>query len=290
MDRRAFLAVVAGSPLVFGLRDLFAQDSARAPEWYRAALARMKERKLHGVVIIAPGRVEPDQLDLGRRLRELLEGDSFEAHEVFLGGVFIVMVPALAEGCGLRKADERVDRILLDPEGRKIAAEAGDPKAFESAEAFATSFGGFLHGPAAERLKSRSEALLAAAPDEILGALRDLGAESLETRERASGILRAREPEYQPLLAWTRRNSPDPEVRARLKSILEQVYSNARKKDFGPRLPYGTRSPLFVEGCGGLIEVPSDVKEGDETNVVVDCGMGRIDGPKIRTFLRFLTK
>ncbi|HKS16638.1 MAG TPA: hypothetical protein VJU16_04945, partial [Planctomycetota bacterium] len=106
LDRRTFLKLTASAPCIFGLRQLLAQEPDNRPTWYVRALARMKERKLHGVVIIAP-RAEEEQLQVGRHLWDLLGGDFPEVHELLVTGVFVVMTPALAEASGVRKADEK---------------------------------------------------------------------------------------------------------------------------------------------------------------------------------------
>jgi hypothetical protein len=289
MDRRTFLKAAAAAPCIFGLRELFAQESDKGPEWYRQALARMKERKLHGVVVIVPERVEPEQLDLGRKLWDLLDGDFPEAHELFLTGVFVVMTPALAESSGVRKPDDKADRILLDPDGKRVAADTRDPKAFETAEGFVKSFGPFLHGDTGERLKPRADELLASAPVDVLTRLRDLAAEDIETRERATGTLAAWAEKFVPVYTWKRRTATDPEVRARLLAIIEKTYRAAPSDKPGARLPFGTRVPTFAgAGCGGLREVVEGEKE--DMGRMVACGMARVEEPKIRMFLRFLAK
>src|SRR5918996_6442132 len=117
MDRRAFLSIVAGSPLIFGLREIFAQEPDTRPEWFRKALEHMKERKLHGVVIVVP-EADPQQLEFGRCLWKLLEDDYPEAHELFLAGAFIFMTPAMAAAGGVRKAARKENRVLLHPRGK----------------------------------------------------------------------------------------------------------------------------------------------------------------------------
>src|SRR5688572_25997974 len=163
MDRRSFLKFAAASPCVFGLSELLAQESPRGPEWFRKALAAMKERKLHGVVLVTPDD-EAGKLLLGQRLRALVESPSTDVHELLLTGIFIVMVPELARDAGVRKADEKGTRFLFSPDGKRIAAEEGEAKAFETPEEFSSSFGLFLHGVDQERLKARAEGILADSP------------------------------------------------------------------------------------------------------------------------------
>jgi len=287
LDRRTFLKAAAAAPCIFGLREIFAQEPDARPEWFKQALARMKERKLHGMVVIAP-RSEEEQLALGRQLWDLLEGDFPEVHELLLTSVFVVMTPAIAEASGVRKADEKEDRFLLDPEGKRIAADIRDATAFDKAGGFVASFAPILHGESGQRLKSRAEELGAAAPTAVFDALRELGADEIETRDQASAALLERAGELLPFYAWKRRTATDPEVAARLKSIVERHYLASKKDEFGPRLPFGTKIPKFAGGgCGGWREVGEGRKEGE---VMVACGMAVIEEPKIRMFLRFLTK
>jgi hypothetical protein len=292
MDRRTFLkTAAAAAPCIFGLRELFAQEgtpASTAPAWFKEALARMKERKLHGVVLIAPATAAEEKA-LGMALWDLLDGDHAAAHELFTGGVFIGMSPAIAVACGLRKEGEKENRILLDPEGMRVVAESFASEALKTGDAFAGSFEPFLFGKEAERLKARAEELLKTSPDELRSGLRELGGEDIEVRERAAATVQGHAADYHPLYSWLRRSAPDAEVRSALRSILERLYQSAKKDAFGPRLPFGTRVPKFVEGgCGGWREAPMDEK--DDKGSMVACGMARIEEPKVRLFLRFLTK
>jgi len=291
MDRRTFLKAAAAAPCIFGLRQLFAQEAvaaATAPDWFKAALARMKERKLHGVVLIAPA-TPGEEKALGMALWDLLDGDHGAAHELFTAGVFIGMTPRIAAACGLRKEGERENRILLDPDGTRIAAEIYTSETLATGEAFAKSFEPFLFGKERELLKARAEEANKSAPDELRLALRDLAAEGIETREQAASTVLAQAADYHPLYSWLRRTSPEAEVRSALRSILERHYQEAKKEAFGPRLPFGTRVPKFVPGgCGGMREVPENGKE--DTGSMEACGRARIEEPKVRVFLRFLTQ
>jgi len=288
LDRRTFLKAAAAAPCIFGLREIFAQEPDARPEWFKQALARMKERKLHGMVVIAP-RSEEEQLALGRQLWDLLEGDFPEVHELLLTSVFVVMTPALAEASGVRKADETEDRFVLDPEGRRVAADTRDAKAFDTAAGFVASFGPFLHGNSWERLKARADELEKAAREDVPAALRKLGSEEIEEREWASGILLAWADKMAPLYAWKRRTATDPEVVARLKSVVERHFHTLAPTVQGAQLPFGTRTPRFTNGgCGRRREVLEI--ESKDSEEMVACGMARIDDSKVRMFLRFLTK
>lgn len=288
MNRRDFLKAAAAAPCVFGLRDLLAQETDLRPAWFRLALARMKEGRLHGVVVLAP-EADPAQKEFGERAWDLLSGDSAEAHELMLTSVFIFTTPAVAESCGVRKAGEDADRFLLDPEGNRVAAEAYDRKSLLTAEGFVASFTPFIHGDSGQRLKSRGEALEASAPAGVKAALRDLGADEVEVRATASAVLARQAADLLPLYAWKRRTATDPEVSSRLKSIIEAHYRSLAAGVPGPRLPFGTRMPKFRNGeCGVQRELLENEDKGE--GPMVACGRGRVDGTKTRMFLRFLTK
>jgi hypothetical protein len=288
MDRRTFLKAAAAAPCIFGLRELFAQETETRPEWFRKALDRMKERKLHGVVVLAP-EADPKQLEFGRTLWLFLEGDFPEAHELFLTGVFIFMTPAAAEASGIRKPDEKETRFLLDPDGKRIAADSCGPTVFTRVDEFTASFASFLYGSSDQRLKARADEQGASAAAGVHTALLDLGADELEARDKATHILAGRAADLIPFFAWKRRTATDPEVASRLKSIIERHFRSLADDAPGARLPFGTRIPKFANGgCGSRREVVEN--EPKDTGPMVACGMGRVDEPRIQMFLRFLAK
>src|SRR5262245_20837617 len=73
MNRREFLV---GVPLVFGLRELLAQDppAAKNPAWLDEAFKRMKATARCGVVIVAPTEAA-DAKSLGQSFLELMESN-----------------------------------------------------------------------------------------------------------------------------------------------------------------------------------------------------------------------
>src|SRR5690349_16771144 len=101
VSRRTFLTLAAGAPAMLGLKECFSAEktdvSPRSnfaqppPPWYQAGLLRMRERKLHGVVLIAPGAAPVEQRVAGSALWRLLEGPDPDVHELFMAGVFIGM-------------------------------------------------------------------------------------------------------------------------------------------------------------------------------------------------------
>jgi hypothetical protein len=287
MNRRTFLQAVAAAPCIFGLRSLLAQECDIRPEWFKQALARMKADRRPGIVLIAP-EDEESQLEWGRRLWDLLDEGTPAAHELFLNGVFIVLAPALAGPAGVRKPDEKENRFLLDPDGKRLAADSVDAASLAKPESFVASFAPVLYGKDDERLKARADEAAAAAPPAIFGALSDLGADAIETREKASATLLERAGEFLPLYAHRLRTDPDPEVRSRIGPIVESHFRAQASDAPSARLPFGTRVPKFSPGgCGGMVEEPENKKDRGSR---VACGMGGLGNEKVRMFLRFLTK
>src|SRR6266850_4502983 len=91
MERRTFLSILAGSPLIFGLRELLAQDSA--PDFLAIAFKRMKETRRPGVVLVIPSDVE-GRKRLGEGLLARLPTGSKagrEGFELFCASVFICL-------------------------------------------------------------------------------------------------------------------------------------------------------------------------------------------------------
>jgi hypothetical protein len=287
MNRRAFLKAAAAAPCVFGLRDLFAQEADVRPAWFKQALGLMKERKLHGVVVVVPGD-DPAQKRVGTRLWSYIEGEFPKVHELFLTSVFIFLTPAAAEACGVRKANEDATRFLLDPEGKRVAADAPALKSFSIEEEFLASYDPFIHGEHQERLKDLGLDPRTPVPDKVIAAIRDLGADDLATREVASAALLEGAKDCIPFLAWRRRTTADPEVASRLLRVIGGHFRGLAKS-VPPRLPFGTRVPKFADrGCGSMREVAEDEAQPERPGVA--CGMGRIGEETTREFLRFLTK
>lgn len=288
MNRRAFLKFAAAAPCVFGLRDLLAQEPPDLrPAWFKDALARMKERKLHGVVVIAPS-ADPAQKQFGVLVRDLVEGAFPAVHELMLTSAFIFMTPAVAEACGVRKADEESTRFLLDPDGKRVAADSPDPKSVENDKSFVESFVPFVHGENGDRLKALSLEVMGSVTAKVFKAMVDLGADELLTREVASADLVAHAADLVPYYAWKRRTASDPEVASRLLAVIETHYRSL-PGTVPPRLPFGTRVPKFADrGCGSMRELAESEAQPDRP--MVACGMGRIDASETKAFLRFLTK
>jgi len=291
IERRTFLSFVGftAMPALFGLPRLsFCQDADKGPAWFQSALKKMKELGMPGIILVRPTH-PMEQQELGFGLWDIVDSQNPDAHEIFLTSAFICLTPELAERVGVRKADEKSNRFLLDAEGKRVVADIVTVETFARPDAFAASFAPFLHGRELQRLKERVAPLRRTLPDEARQAIELLDSEQVEVRDRAAGTLMKIGAAWHPLLALEHRTTSSEEVRARLKSILEAIYQgHATKKEDG-RLPYGTRKPEFKEhGCGGWYEVSESDKE--DVSSMVDCGMGRMSDAKVRILLRFLAK
>jgi len=278
INRRAFLRVASTSPLVFGLGELFAQESPRqeAPSWWKGALSRMKELGRPGLVFIAPAEAGAREA-LAKAILDLLESEDSRAREIFCSAVVACFRPDVARACFAD--DAAPGRVLvLDPAGRVVGKydlrldELRDPLAFEG------HFSKRLYGEGDARLSGPAELLRAKLTDEEKSAFAELTAEDLAARERASGALTKRSETLMPLLVLERRSSKDPERAARIRRIIDARFGAADEKTPGPRLPFGTWIEPGYGGCSA-----------QEDGVAVQCGMGRLEG-KGQRFLRFLEK
>jgi hypothetical protein len=235
MDRRAFLA----TPLVFGLREVLAQEpkDPAVAEWWPAARKRMKETGRPGVVLVVP-QAERARQHAGLILHRILAEDPAAAHQLFVEAVFVGMTPALADG-RVRTAGEKVDRILLSPDGKRLAADvsswAGAPKDAELVE----SLRSFLHGEKGERLAERAAEAEKRIPEAARTAIAALDAEDFEERAKASAVLAKHAADLVPYLIRLSREDASLERRWRAGAAVKQVFQAADPEKAGPRLPYG---------------------------------------------------
>ena len=269
MDRRTFLSALLAAPCVsFAGRFSFCQEADKGPEWYRAALAKMKELGTPGIVYITPSTLQ-EQEAIGEGLWKVIEAPSPDAHEVFLASAFICLTPELAERVGIRKAGEKKNRFLLDPDGKCVRANTVKRSDFENPGTFCESFIPFLHGIDLWRLKERFATAHASMAEEAKVAMQELEAEAVDARDRAAQILLKHAATLLPVYAWERRHSAVVEVRAQLAGIIEKHFQSLKDDR---RLPYGTSaSEVAVDSC------PL-------------CGRLRVSDPKVKKLLRFLTK
>ena len=253
IDRRTFLA----TPLVFGLRELLAQEPAAGPAWWTAALRRMKETGRCGVVLVAPAG--PDGLRFAADLAALLPGEDAMIRRLLGEAVFVVLDPVLARR--VLREGEKFNRVLLAPDGSRIAADVVPPPAFVRPMFFVGSFRPFIEGKDGARLAERAVALEAAVPGEMLRAIESLSNGSPAVREQAAAELARRADRFYPWLLRRMLSETDVDVRGRLALVLDRVVLAADPRVSGPALPYGVRRVMAEfpindgQGCGpcGLV-------------------------------------
>ena len=191
MERRAFLSILAGSPLIFGLRELLAQDPEKAarvvPEWYRAALKRMKETRRYGVVFIVPD--DPAERErwgkaLAARSNDLLHPDSSARHAV----VFIAVTKTLHSPC-LEEAPIKQNRILLDPDGHRLSADQVNVEVLEKRKDFDSSVLALVWPGDPKRKKDRADELEKSVPDSLRKAVEELSVNEGPMPSKACGIV-----------------------------------------------------------------------------------------------------
>ena len=281
MIRRDFLAILAGSPFIFGLRELLAQEPApkpdpkAAPDWYASALKSMKELNLPGVVLIVPEGIDPKSR-LARALLSRLKDESSAVHEILTGCVLI----CLPEGILKPPSDSKEfppNRVLLDTDGARVADDFLEIGTIEESDGFVSSFRMLLHGKDRSRLDASARKIREASTPETLQALKDLDAEDIATREKAAGLLLGVARRIQPLLVHTRITSESGEVRTRAAALLEKLFLGIPQTKPGPRLPFGTM----------IVKRPEVEPRGADP--CPGCGMSVI-GPAHKEFLEFLKK
>lgn len=257
IGRRAFLA----TPLVFGLRELLAQDTKWEPDWYRKARERMRQTGRYGVVIVVPDGL-PEREKLGNALQNLLEDPAEGLRELFCEAVFVCVTSEVARAC-LREPGERHNRFLLDPAGKRLAADTVDPAVFLESQKFLKSFLPLVHGGRGERLRDRAAAIRATLEDPLKKALTRLDAETVDERDEAAALVQKHAETILPLLVETRVTTANEEVRARCRAILQKHFESAAVP--GPRLPYGARleEPVVKDNCPacGLVVIRTEPRK-----------------------------
>jgi hypothetical protein len=256
MDRRTFLM---GAPMVFGLREmLLGQDSPKNPKWFDEALARMKETKRDGVVIVGDGRA------LGEALLALTESKDGDVREIFVETVVVCMTPALAK----RHFDTEKTRLLLDAAGKVESKDDVAVETYDDAKKFVESYRVLLHGKDGARLRAAAKRVADATLDEAIDKLDTDGA----TDEAAMAAVRAKAAGAVPRLVLARLEAVHKEGRERLRTIVDAQLTRA--------LPYGSVLPRFASSCGEWVEAEEQV---------VKCGMAETP-ERSRKFLKFLTE
>lgn len=292
MIRRDFLTILAGSPFVFGLRELFGQDApSDSPDWFKAALKRMKETRRYGVLlVIPPGKEAQARLGQGlmARFSQTFQGGNDDI-EIFVANVFICLSEARARQLtgGKLEGDgtiaEGVHRVLLDPEGRRVAADRVDPSVLEDSSKFRESFRKLVAGDDGSRLRNHAREIEKTLPDEILKAVDRIsrpprrvesGQEAEELRG-AMDLVKGRIDSIAPWLAHltVKEENEKSFLQTRLRSIFREHCIERSFRDPDPSLPFGIK----VEAMPPEDPCPP-------------CGRSAILPGKARKFLSFFEK
>ncbi len=288
MNRRSFLQSAAATPLVFGLSDLFGsldaavccdlaaggQDVA-APKWWGDALKRMKDTSRYGVVLVAP-EAEADRRSFAEAVYALLESKDAEVRELLFETVHICLTPALASKLSAGDGN----RILLDPDGKRVGGDVVTPETFEDAKSFIASWRTLVHGAKGDRLRASVDRIKAGLAEkeradvemalDVLDAEGDAPAAALITLGGCADRIA-------PWLVMARSEAIFAQGRTRVRAVLTAAADKAGT------LPYGAKMPKFIDVCGHWREMKPDENEG----TAFECGMGKA-GRASRKFIKLL--
>ena len=288
MDRRTFLSIVAGSPLVFGLREMLAQEPRTevksVPEWYAAALKRMKETNRYGIVIVLPE--DPKEREKwGKALIDRYNEFQSPDHEPFGVVVLICLTKSLA-GRLLKwdfddpKALFKPGKFILAPDGRVKSWFPFDGESLGEARTFSFNFATPVYGAFSEdQLKAQAEKLEKTLPESIRKAADDLSGEKYDPEAGESLLEKA-----DSILPWivhkchsaeAKVAEAKPPVRVALRTVLAKYWISQSMVDADPCLPYGVK----VEP----VPVPAE-------DPCPPCGMAKVTPGRVRKFMSFFEK
>ncbi len=281
MNRRTFLALGAGAPAVFGLTEVLAfppgrQDDAR-PAWYSEALKRMKETGRCGVALVAP-EGPGSLLEFGQALLERIEADDADVREMLFETVFICLTAAHAKAL----LPGEGNRLLLDPDGKRIAGDAVAIETLDDTRKFVDSFRAFVHGERGERLRDSvatlRKGLSATEREEIEKSIDALDTDAAAP-EVATVLVSGKAERIASWLVCARLEAVHAQGRDRLRGLIAAAYAKRAS-----RLPFGTRLPKFRSICGHNTEV-----EEGEDRPGPPCGMAE-SSKQGRRFIKVLIK
>ncbi len=288
MNRRAFLQSAAAAPLVFGLSDLFAPldsaacgDLARgaqdavSPKWWGEALKRMKDTSRYGVVLVAP-EAEAERRAFAEAVYAVLESKDADVRELLFETVHICLTPALAS----KLAAGDGNRVLLDPDGKRVDADVVKTETFDDAKAFVESWRALVHGAKGDRLRASVARIKAGLVVKERAAVEmALDALDVESDAPAAALitLGGCADRIAPWLVMARREAVYAQGRSRVRTVLTAAAEKSGA------LPYGARMPKFIDVCGHWREMKADENEG----TAFECGMGKA-GRESRKFIKLL--
>jgi hypothetical protein len=191
MDRRTFLSIAAGSPLLFGLRELLAQETE--PDFIARALKRMKETRRWGVFLVIP-EAEAARRALGQGLLDQMPTGSKrgrQGFELFTAHVFVCLSADQAGklGMGLKRGPDGVIRLLVNSEGKQIAADRVPLEVFEDSAKFIPSFKTFIHGADGARLRDHAQEIAKSLDEKVKKAAEGRSGDDIATLTAAADAI-----------------------------------------------------------------------------------------------------
>jgi len=283
--RRDFLAILAGSPFVFGLKELVAQDAApEKPDWFKAALKRMKETNRYGIVIVVPD--DPKERERwGKALVDRYNEFDSEHHEPF-GTVVLICVTSTVAPKVVNydfkdpKPIFTPNWFLLRPNGRVLIGAQLKSGVLEDQRSFKLSFTELAYGQRDELLADQAKSIEKGLPESICKSADELLAVGKYDR-KAAAVLLEKADETLPWIAWKCREAEakDPSGerkvpgRVGLRQVMVEFWRNQSMKEADPCLPYGVKVEML----------PAE-------DPCPPCGRGSISVGKARKFLSFYEK
>jgi hypothetical protein len=274
MNRRTFLSIAAGSPLVFGLRELLAQEPAadpkEVPAWYRAALKRMKETHRYGIVFIIPD--DPREREAwGKSLVDRYNEHANFRHEPFGVVVFVCLTRGLAKHLlDGDTADRNV--FVLGPDGRTVLRAREDLSSLQDWKPFERAYTDLAYGLRDARLSEQAREIQKLVPEATRKAARDLLGSKDSTQARA--VLYETADAYLPWIVNLCREAEGklPEIagdRADPPPLRWLIVEHARRQSMlaeDPNLPYGIKSEVISEPdpcppCGRMMVGPGRARK-----------------------------
>lgn len=276
MDRRVFLSIVAGSPLIFGLKELLGQDPAPSdkvvPEWFNGALKRMKETNRFGLVIVLPEGAE-ERKRLGNALIARYQDPPALDYEAFWVVVVICLTRDQAARClGELRADD--NRVLLDPSGKKVQSDRTVIETLEDRRRFDVSLRQFVYGKEGQRLKDLASEIEKGMNPEHRKAVDAVADRGMGDGEAWTTALRAADAVMPWIIHEIHRKTPEV-VRTVpfLQLLVGAWFIEQSNRDPDPCLPFGVKTELlpFNDPC------PS-------------CGLVQFGYARTRRFVSFYAK
>ena len=226
-------------------REPFQHRKSRLPGWFHDALDLAEKEQTCVVVILVP----PDPKDRSRleaSLNALLSDPPYEVAEALAEAIYVCADPSWVDS---RKGETL---LLLNARGERAAGS----KAAVSPETFAEELHSLLRGEG--RLEARTRRERTTKVDQ---ALKDLASGDFPVRDAAERFLVEHFRSCAGAVIATRLSTPDEEVRARCRSVVEEFMRKCGVPPV-PDATTGEKSPLLYgvslerqkvdacEGCG----------------------------------------